>query len=92
MLAWVRTSLGLLVSGIGLQAIGLPMPAELRFIAAVILIVAGIATAIRAWIGWFRSEQALRRNVPLPGSLFSVVLTVLVAAAGAVTLVGLFLG
>lgn len=92
MLAWVRTSLGLLVSGIGLQAIGLAIRAELRFSAAMILVVAGVATALRAWVGWFRSEKSLRLKVPLPPTLFGVLLCAMVAAAGVLVLLGLILG
>jgi len=65
-LAWIRTSLALTAGGVALEALGQGLKPELRLGAAVLLIVAGIVTAVQAWWGWIHTERALRRQSPLP--------------------------
>jgi len=48
----------------------------------VLLIAAGIATPVQAWLGWYRTEQALRENRPLPAPFLAAPLAVVVVAAG----------
>jgi putative membrane protein len=49
-----------------LETLGLGLHASFRVVASVLLIIVGIMTPLQAWIGWMRSERALRLNTPLP--------------------------
>jgi putative membrane protein len=75
-LAWIRTSLALVASGVGVHALHLQIPEELGEIAAIVLIVLGIAAAVQAFIGWMRTERAMREGSPLHGAATASVLTV----------------
>ena len=85
-LAWIRTALALLALGVGLEALGQGLNPHLRLAAALVLVLAGIAAAAQAWLGWARVERALRQARPLPSSPFSLPLTVAVVAAGVLVL------
>jgi len=66
-LAWIRTSLALVAAGVALEALELPIRAELRFAAALLFVALGIAAASQAWVGWAQAEKSLRLNRALPG-------------------------
>lgn len=85
-LAWIRTALALLAGGVALEALGLGLDPGYRLAASLLLVVAGIATPIQAWIGWMRTERALRKNTPLPASTLALPLGVLVVSAGVLVL------
>lgn len=87
-LAGVRTSLALLAAGVALEALALPIQPVLRFAASLVLTVLGVATPLLAWIGWARDERAMRCATPLPPPPMVAPLTVGVAAAGALVLLG----
>jgi len=87
-LAWIRTSLALLASGVALEAIELPISGPWRTTASILLIVLGIASPLWAWLGWARAERAARTSVPLPAPTGSLLLAVGVVVAGLVVLVG----
>ncbi len=87
-LAWIRTSLALIAGGVALEALGLGIHPTLRLIASVILILAGTATPAQAWLGWVRSERALRRGTPLPAALLSLPIGITVLVVGALVLIG----
>lgn len=91
-LAWIRTSLALLAGGVALEALELDIEPWLRLVAAVLLILAGIATPIQAWIGWSRTEQAMRCNTPLPAPALSLPIVITVIIVGILILVGLLVG
>ena len=86
-LAWISTSLALIAAGVALEALGLGLNSALRIAASVLLIAAGIATPVQAWLGWYRAEQSLRQGRPLPSPFLAAPLAGVVAAAG--VLVGL---
>jgi putative membrane protein len=90
-LAWIRTSLALLAGGVALEALGLGIQPTLRLIASVILILAGIATPVQAWLGWMRSERALRRGTPLPAAILSLPIGIAVLIVGVLVLAGVLL-
>lgn len=82
-LAWIRTTLALLVASAALSVVRLPLPAAVQEIAAGGLALFGAAAALQAWIGWARAERAMRVGQPLPGARMSAPLVgvmVLVAA------------
>jgi putative membrane protein len=66
-LAWIRTSLALAAAGVALEALDLPIRAELRFAAALLFVMLGIVAAAQSWVGWAQTETALRLNKALPG-------------------------
>ncbi|UYO98703.1 DUF202 domain-containing protein [Microbacterium sp. M28] len=91
LLAWIRTSLGLIAGGVALEVLGLDLhPQQLRLIASLVLIAAGIATPLLAWLGWIRSERAMRLAA-LPGSLLAPVVAIAVTVAGILVLVAALL-
>ena len=64
-LAWIRTSLALVAGGVGVHALHLQIPEEIGDVAAIVLIVMGIAAAVQAFVGWMRNERAMREVLPL---------------------------
>jgi putative membrane protein len=60
-----------------------------RLAASLILVVAGIAAPLQAWIGWMRSERALRLNSPLPSAALSLPIGIAVVAAGGLVLLAM---
>ena len=90
-LAWVRTSLALLAAGVALEALALPVDAELRLASATVFVVLGLLAAAQAWLGWARAEVAMRRGRPLPAPSLAPVVAGGVVLAGALLVVGLLL-
>lgn len=88
-LAWLRTALALLAGGVGLETLGLGMHPAFRLAASLVLILAGIATPIQAWIGWMRTERALRLNSPLPSPALAGPLGVVIVLVGVLVLCGI---
>ncbi|WP_116054134.1 DUF202 domain-containing protein [Clavibacter sp. 199] len=87
-LAWIRTSLALLAAGVALEALALGLQPGFRLAASIVLIVTGIAAPAQAWIGWMRTERALRRDRPLPSAALSLPLGIAVVVAGVLVLLG----
>ncbi|MCK0117147.1 putative membrane protein [Isoptericola sp. CG 20/1183] len=90
-LAWVRTSLGLIAGGTALEALDLPMEPNLRLVAAVVLLVAGSVVPVVAAVEWARTERAMREDAPLPGALTGFVLVTTVTVVGILVLLALLL-
>ncbi|WP_456820481.1 YidH family protein [Cellulomonas sp. URHB0016] len=90
-LAWVRTALALLASGVALEALDLPIEEHLRFTAALVLVVVGVVAPVLAWLGWARAERAVRLGAPLPAPSSFGLLVVGVLVAGVLVLVGMVL-
>jgi putative membrane protein len=66
-LAWIRTALALLASGIGLEAFAPPLAVPgLRQVLAALLVLAGVATSALAFRRWLRAEEAMRERRSLP--------------------------
>lgn len=86
-LAWIRTALAFVAGGMAVSALPVPMAEPLRLAMILLLILAGVASAAQAWLGWHRTERALRLLSVLPSSglkLPIAVLVGLVALAGAI--------
>jgi len=90
-LAWVRTSLALLAAGVALEALALPVDADLRLVSATVFVVLGLLAAAQSWLGWARAEVALRRSRPLPAPSLAPVVAGGVVLASALIAVGLLL-
>lgn len=67
-LAWIRTTLALLAGAAAVDAIDLSLPRTTQTALALLMAVAGMGCAIRAWRGWARTERALRHAQPLPSN------------------------
>lgn len=89
-LAWIRTSLALFAAGVALEALAVPMVAWLRTITSIVFIALGGLAVVQAWIGWARTERALRSGGALPGSAISSMLGVGMVLGGLLLVVGLF--
>jgi putative membrane protein len=81
-LAWIRTALALLAAGVALEALGLGLHPGFRLAASILLLTAGTLTPLQAWIGWMRTERALRRHTPLPSAALALPIGIVVIAAG----------
>lgn len=81
-LAWIRTALALTAGGVALEALGLGLHPQLRLTAAILLIVSGVATSLQAWLGWTRTERALRLARPLPAPATALPLAVVLLVVG----------
>jgi putative membrane protein len=68
-LAWIRTSLALLAGAAAIDALDLPLSDTLQRFAAGWLALLGLLGALQSWRTWAKTEAALRRGQPLPGSM-----------------------
>lgn len=87
-LAWIRTALALLAAGVGLEALDLPVSAPFRIAASAVFVTLGMLAAGQAWWGWVRTERALRRHTALPAPSVGAILTVGIAAAALLLVLG----
>lgn len=88
-LAWIRTALGFLAGGVGVMAIagiGGPVSLQVR-LAAIALIICGVACGIGGLSRWIRNERALRQKQPLPSSPLLTFIAVGIAAVAVVAVV-----
>ena len=85
-LAWIRTALALIAGGVALELLGLDLHPGLRLAGSLVLLVAGLATPALAWLGWVRTERALRLGRPLPAAPLGPVIAIAVSAAGGLVL------
>ena len=90
-LAWIRTSLALTAAGVALQALATGLQPHLRLAAALLLIVTGIGASLQAWFGWVHTEQALRRNTPLPAPRLALPVGIALTIAGLLIVVAIVL-
>jgi putative membrane protein len=90
-LAWLRTSLALLAAGVALEALDLPLHPGLRLAASVVLVALGVLAPVQAWVGWARTERALRERRPLPAPALSGPLAVGLLLTGVLVLLGIVL-
>ena len=84
-------ALALLAGGVALEALGLGLHPGFRLVASILLIVAGMLTPLQAWIGWMRTERALRLNTPLPSAGLALPLGVIVVVTGILVLLAVVL-
>jgi len=65
-LAWIRTSLALVATGLGVDAVATDLPSWGRRSLASALVVLGGAMAASSFGRWLRAEVAMRQSSPLP--------------------------
>jgi putative membrane protein len=92
LLAWLRTALAFVVTGIGAVALDdlIGQPVLVAVVAAAASVV-GAGTAVVAYHRWQHTERALRLRRPLPSTRPAAVLVlavVILALTGVVALVG----
>jgi putative membrane protein len=75
------TTLALLAAGVALEALEVPPSAGFRLASALTFVVLAVLAALQAWIGWARTERALREARSLPAPSLGVVITGGVIAA-----------
>ena len=88
-LAWIRTALALLAAGVAVAALDLPLSQATKTAAALVLIGAGALSPVQAFVGWMRTERALRRREPLPSPALSLPVAIGVVVVGVIVAVGL---
>jgi putative membrane protein len=88
-LAWIRTSLGFLAAGVAIAAVSRfsdQLRLEVR-LAAILLVLCGLACGVDGIIRWIRNERAMRLGQPLHSSPLVLVLTVVIVLVALVALV-----
>ncbi len=90
-LAWIRTSLALLAGGVALEAFDLPLQADLRFAASLILIAVALVASAGAWLQWADAERALRAGEPLPRPRLAIPLAAGVVVASTIVVLAVLL-
>lgn len=90
-LAWVRTSLALLASGVALEALQVPVSPGFRLAAALVFVALGVLAALQAWVGWYRTERAMRLNRSLPGPSVGLVIVLGIVLGVVLLALGSFL-
>lgn len=73
-LAWIRTALALLATGVAIEALEIPENGSTRLALVVALAGLGALTSGAAFVRWARSERALRQSQPLPAPTLAPVL------------------
>ena len=90
-LSWIGAALALIAAGVALEALGLGLNAGLRIAASAVLVLAGIATPVQAFLGWYLTEKALRESRPLPSPFLAAPIAVIVVVAGVLVLLAILL-
>ena len=92
-LAWSRTALALVVAGLAVVQLLPPFPGVPfgRHLLGVPLIALGAVVAVVAYVEWVRSQRALRRGDPLPGSVMPWILSLAIAGMAVLAAVVLLL-
>lgn len=89
-LAWIRTSLALLASGIAIEAFTADLFLEpARKGLAILLLLLGMMLSAGSAVRWLRVEHTMRNKVPLPLPLIVPLLAATGALAAAVMLVSI---
>ncbi len=89
-LAWIRTALALFAASVALEALNLPVQPVWRTAASVVFVVLGFLATVQAWLGWARTEKAMRMGSVLPGPSLSATLTAGVAVGMVLVAIGLW--
>ena len=90
-LAWISVGLAVLSVGVGVDAMASGLHPVFGKAASVVLIVAGIACPVQAWVGWMRTERSLRESTPLGPPWIAIPLVIVVVATGVLVLLGVLL-
>lgn len=92
-LAWIRTALGFLAAGVGLDQLAPEFATPLiREVLALVLCLFGGGLAVYGYLRWLNNEKAMRLKQDLPYTrgllLISLILVVVVAAVAGLVLYG----
>jgi putative membrane protein len=90
-LAWVRTSLALLAGGVGLEALHIPHQLGIRSAATAVLLLLGLIAIVQGWLGWARTERAMRLATVLPGPTVGGIIAAGVLVVAILVAIGSFL-
>ena len=86
-LAWLRTSLSLLAGSVAIvQLVPSFRVGGARTVLGALLALAGLASAVLAYVRWASTERSMRLNQPLPYSQALRLVAAAVAGAGAAIL------
>jgi inner membrane protein YidH len=88
-LAWIRTGLGFLAAGVAIAAVSRfsdQLRLEVR-LAAILLVLCGLACGVDGITRWIRNERAMRLGQPLHSSPLVLVLTVVIVLVAVVALI-----
>ena len=88
-LAWIRTGLALLASGVALEGLSVPADDTARRILVTVLVVLGAIASGGAFVRWARAELALREARPLPSPTLAPLLAFGLVVVGAVAVVAI---
>ncbi|MGZ8178798.1 YidH family protein [Williamsia sp. SKLECPSW1] len=81
-LAWIRTSLALMASGVALRAFDVGGGAIATHVASILLVVLSIWMPLQAWWNWAGTERDLRLRRPLRSPRGSFVLASVLTVVG----------
>lgn len=87
-LAWIRTAMALLATGVALDTVPLGLDDRWQSLLGIGVVVLGLVCTIASWTRWARAERAMRRREPLPASWATVALAAGVLAAAVLVLLG----
>ena len=87
-LAWITTGLALLSAGVALHALVPNMNQVFARPAEILLILAGLACPLQAWLGWAGVERAIREGRPLPTPKLGLLISIVLTAVGLLVLAG----
>lgn len=93
-LAWIRTALGFLAAGVGLDQLApdFATPLIREVLALLLCLIAGVL-AIYGYLRWLRNEKAMRLKQDLPYTRdLLIISTILLMVAGVVMLLVLYAG
>ena len=93
-LAWIRTALGFLAAGVGLDQLApdFATPLIREVLALLLCLIAGVL-AIYGYLRWLRNEKAMRLTQDLPYTRgLLIISTILLMVAGVVMLLVLYAG
>ena len=93
-LAWIRTALGFLAAGVGLDQLApdIDSAGARNQVALLLCLIAGVL-AIYGYLRWLRNEKAMRLKQDLPYTRGLIIIsTILLMVAGVVMLLVLYAG
>jgi len=64
-----------MAAGVALEALDVPIEPTLRLFSAIVFVSLASLATIQAWVGWFRTEKAIRVQQPLRGPGIGSLLT-----------------
>jgi putative membrane protein len=87
-LAWIRTSLALMLAGVALEALDAPIQSQIRLASALLFIALGLLATVHAWTSWASTERSMRSARALPGFAVSAIIT----GGAAIAITAVFVG